>query len=163
MRWFTYRLYLVTTTIKSTGEKRANQQPNQADGFKVRLPGTLSRVLSQTQATCSMWAITIADRVERTALWARLKRPHSPHRQVMFMFTQAASGILQRPMSLRPGLGDPQAGISTREGDGMDKLLSEVDSILAQIRVSGNDVFFMAEARRRLKTAYDSVKEAENG
>lgn len=45
----------------------------------------------------------------------------------------------------------------------MDKLLSEVDSILAQIRVSGNDVFLMAAARQKLKAAYDALgKEMTN-
>lgn len=45
----------------------------------------------------------------------------------------------------------------------MDKLLSEVDSLLAQIRVSGNDVFIMAAARQKLKAAYDALgKEMQN-
>ena len=45
----------------------------------------------------------------------------------------------------------------------MDKLLSEVDSILAQIRVSGSDVFLMAAARQKLKAAFDGLKEGDNG
>lgn len=39
------------------------------------------------------------------------------------------------------------------------EILSSVDTILAQIPVSGNDVFLMAAARQKLKAAFDAIKE----
>lgn len=133
------------------------------DGFKVHLPDTSSQGLSLTQAIRSMLATTTPERVERMALWARSNELRRPRQRVTLTSVQAGYGNRLKPMFTQTETGNQQRQISDLGVCGMDKLLGEVDSILAQIRVSGNDVFLMATARQKLKAAYDALgKEMQN-
>lgn len=45
----------------------------------------------------------------------------------------------------------------------MGNILVEIDRLLMQIQVSGDDVFLMAEARAKLKKAFQSITEEKDG
>lgn len=46
--------------------------------------------------------------------------------------------------------------------DDIKKQLEAIDTLMQRIKVAGDDVFVMAQARQMLKIAYDSIKE-DNG
>lgn len=45
----------------------------------------------------------------------------------------------------------------------MQKQLVEIDTLLATINVSKDDVFLMADARRRLKSIFDTINKLTEG